>query len=804
MKRILALLLMLALLLGSMPAGAEELLPIAAEEIIMEETVAEEPAAEEPAIEEPAEIPAETTPEPAAEPSAEPTIEVSAGPAAEPSAEPAVEASAEPTVEVPAGPSAEPDTEPAAEAEIEPSADASAQPAPETVLEAAPEAASEEPALLAAAPALMPPMVVFGENWFHDPDGAAVIPCEAGDSSFTIEWTFGSEAASYRIQSAEIPEKGEEEVRLNVAVVTEKKVELPTAAYSEGPYMLYINASMEDGSVVSNQLRFRLEMPKQIVLNAQEVSLGVGESFILESVNTAGCSFTSSKPKYASVDASGKISAKRAGSAVITVEYGGLSAECKVTILRAPSSVTISEKKKTVSVGQSVQLMATVNKNSAGAIGWSSNSGIAAVDANGVVTAHQTGTAKITATSYNGKKASCTLTIVPAPSFIRLDVESLSLPMGMSAQLNPSSDKGSNPGFTYESSDENIAVVDANGKITAVNTGAAIITASTYNGYTAACAVTVTPAPTAVTLNSYAIELGVGEKFQLIPAVDQGDDAGYTYASKAARTAAVDKNGLITAKKAGTTVVRVTTFNGVYADCEVTVKRAPSSIKFSTGKIQLGVGQSAMLEVALSKNSTGAYTLTSDSDIIAINADNSVTALAAGAAKITAKTYNGKKGSCTVTVVPAPGSVAIETAEYSIPMGMTAQLKPVINDGSMTSFAYASSDQNIAVVDESGAITAVNTGTAIITVTTHNGLAASCTVNVTPAPSVITLNADALELGVGEKYQISASADHGEDAGFTYQSKTTRVATVDKNGLITAKKAGTTVIRVTAFNGVYA
>ncbi|MBQ8505966.1 MAG: carboxypeptidase regulatory-like domain-containing protein, partial [Clostridia bacterium] len=132
---------------------------------------------------------------------------------------------------------------------------------------------------------------------------------------------------------------------------------------------------------------------------------------------------------------------------------------------------------------------------------------------------------------------------------------------------------------------------------------------------------------------------------------DHGEDAGFTYQSKTTRVATVDKNGLITAKKAGTTVIRVTAFNGVYADCEITVKRAPSSITLSAKAITMFAGQEQPLAYKLSSNSAGSVSYaSSDENVAMVDANGVVYAIAAGTAKVKATTFNGKSATCTITV----------------------------------------------------------------------------------------------------------------------------------------------------------
>lgn len=227
------------------------------------------------------------------------------------------------------------------------------------------------------------------------------------------------------------------------------------------------------------------------------------------------------------------------------------------------------------------------------------------------------------------------------------------LPMGMTLDLKPAVEKGSMANFTCTSSDENIAVVDNRGMVTAVNTGKVIISVTTYNGISASCAITVTLAPTKVFLNADNLELGLKETFQLEASTDQGGKQVFGYQSSEDSVVSVSKEGLLTAKRVGTAVVTVSTFNGVETQCKITVKKAPSSIRLNKKELELNVGETFQLLAELSNGSAGKTSYSSDSACVSVDENGLITAVSEGKARITAKVYNGKAVSC-VVIVSAP------------------------------------------------------------------------------------------------------------------------------------------------------
>ena len=111
----------------------------------------------------------------------------------------------------------------------------------------------------------------------------------------------------------------------------------------------------------------------------------------------------------------------------------------------------------------------------------SSDTDIIVVDAGGTVTAVKEGTAAVTALAGN-KVATCVVTVIKRTvevTSVTLDKSTLSLAKGdteiLVATVTP--DDATDKTITWASSDETVAVVDQNGKVTAVDAGTATITA---------------------------------------------------------------------------------------------------------------------------------------------------------------------------------------------------------------------------------------------------------------------------------------------------------------------------------------
>ena len=160
------------------------------------------------------------------------------------------------------------------------------------------------------------------------------------------------------------------------------------------------------------------------------------------------------------------------------------------------SAIELSESEKTVFVGDTFTITATVKPEDAfnRTVTWSSSDpSIATVDENGTVTAIAKGEAIITAESDDGVKAECKVTVEKKVAAIELSESEKTVFVGdtftITATVKP--EDAFNRTVTWSSSDPSIATVDENGTVTAIAEGEAIITAESADGVTAECKVTV-------------------------------------------------------------------------------------------------------------------------------------------------------------------------------------------------------------------------------------------------------------------------------------------------------------------------
>lgn len=486
--------------------------------------------------------------------------------------------------------------------------------------------------------------------------------------------------------------------------------------------------------------------------------------------------WSSSDPKIADVDENGVVTPVANGVAVITVttEDGGFTDKCKITvdIPREPVKVTgilldiksaiLTEKGETLTLNAKVEPENAFNQE----VMWKSfNEAAAIVNEAGRVTAVASGKAVIAVTTRDGGYvALCEITVeIPEPVIpvtgISLQPDNAILTgLGDKLSLNPEvkPENATDKAVTYRSSNPDAATVDEKGVVTAAGEGETVITAATVDGgFEAVCKVKVEiPVEnvdvTGVTLNqTEAVLTKENETLRLVAQIlpENATNKKVEWYSSNQEAAAVDDNGVITAIANGESVITVTTEDGAFtAQCRVKVEIPVrvEGIYLSHNLVQLDKeGATLQLQATVNpdnaENKNVAFTSTAP-QVAQVSQEGLITARSNGQTAVIATTEDGKfTAVCIVTVdVKAPHvavtGVKLDKTEVNLTAkGDTVCLKAVVEPEAATNkgVLWISSNTGIAVVNQSGVVTAVGNGTVTVTaVTTEGEKAASCKVNV--------------------------------------------------------------------------
>ena len=493
----------------------------------------------------------------------------------------------------------------------------------------------------------------------------------------------------------------------------------------------------------------------------------------------------------------------------------------------AVTGVMLSQTSVELTEGESIRLAATVSPGNATdkTIIWSSdNETVATVSSAGDVVAKVPGIANISVKTHDGgMTATCRVTVVSkkiSVSGVSLDNATLSMIEGetrtLKAAVTP--EDATDKSVTWSSDNTSVADVTSTGVVVAKSPGTASITVKTNDGgKTAKCSVTVNSKVISVygvSLSDYYLTMTEDDTYALTATVmpEDATDKTVTWSSSDTDVATVSSEGLVTARSEGSAEITVKTNDGgKTATCSVTVKAKVipvAGISLDISSVTLNVGQTQALTATVSPDNATDKTVTWNSSnvvVASVSSEGVVRAVSAGTATISA-TAGNFTADCSVTVVMPVASVSLNKNELTIEKGKSETLTATVSPSDATdkTVTWQSSNNAIATVDQNGRVTAVNAGSAVITVTTKDGSkTATCNVTVVIPVTSVSLNKTELTIEKGKSETLTATVNPSDatNKAVTWQSSNTAIATVDQNGKVTAKELGNVTITVTTKDG---
>ena len=212
-----------------------------------------------------------------------------------------------------------------------------------------------------------------------------------------------------------------------------------------------------------------------------------------------------------------------------------------------------------------------------------------------------------------------------------------------------------NKTLVWSSTDENIAKVDATGKVTSVNDGSCIITATTTDGtnISATCNIEVNSKiyVTGVSVDPTTLDLYVSEQAQLTASVTPTDatNPALVWSSTDENVAKVDANGKVTAIAQGECKIKVASVDDPTKFAECVVKVSAKTFTLTPSSATLYTTEKLQLQWGGVPPGTPSFS-SSNSAIASVDANGLITGLSNGTAKISA-TLNGITRTCDVIVV---------------------------------------------------------------------------------------------------------------------------------------------------------
>jgi uncharacterized protein YjdB len=369
---------------------------------------------------------------------------------------------------------------------------------------------------------------------------------------------------------------------------------------------------------------------------------------------------------------------------------------------------------------------------------------------------------------------------------------------------------------SWSTSDSSVATVDQGGIVHAVKPGKTVITVKSVDGgYTASCDVDVSALVIkSITLNPSVISTVPGSMLTIQASIDPSNATDKTVLWKSSDpSVATVATGVVNALSVGSAVITASNSDGtVKAACAVTVNPVSvTSIDITESSVNMYVGDTHTLSASILPADATDATITwtsSDSTVASVSSSGKITALKKGAATVTAKANGGScSDTCSVTVsaVPVSGiSITDPSGSLVIPAQTGYQIVWSVSPSNAgdTSVSWLSGDNSVATVSDSGYVTGVTQGNAIITVKTNDGgftAYIAVTVQSVPVTGITIPSHLTIKTGSGANTIVpNITPSNATNQTLTWSSSNTAVATVDASGTVMPLSVGVTTITVTS------
>ena len=373
---------------------------------------------------------------------------------------------------------------------------------------------------------------------------------------------------------------------------------------------------------------------------------------------------------------------------------------------------------------------------------------------------------------------------------------------------------------SYRTDDAAVAKVDQLGTITAVAPGRTKIRLTAQGGASAAVDVEVVGVPvTSFALNTHQVSMDKGDVSGLSCSFNRGAAAQKViWQSGDPGVVTVDTAGRLTAVGAGETYVTATTASGLSDSCRVTVYVRGRAVEIIPSGLTVGVGSVFGLDVSyLPEDTTDTVDkwMSSDAQILSVDANGTARAISAGEAEVTVRTRDGLESTAKIVVEPAakgfmlePGKVTIERGDFCVIAPVFLRLDGQADESVSHHVVWSSSNPAVARV-ENGMVIGEASGEAVITAKA-DGYETRCNVTVVTTVQKVALNVTEKTLYKEEAempFQLKATLtpEDADDLTVTYTTDNPLVAKVSPTGLVTMTGGyGTAVITAQSASGATA
>lgn len=486
----------------------------------------------------------------------------------------------------------------------------------------------------------------------------------------------------------------------------------------------------------------------------------------------------------ANISSSGLITATIIGSSTITATFENVSSVAQLNVTAATlSSINIDPGSNSIANGTNSALHAngiysdlTSQDLTAQVIWQSSDTAIATINTDGILTSQGVGNVTVTAT-LGAINNTTDITITAATlNSISVTPGNISIANGTSSNFqatgfySDSSSQDLTSQVSWQSNDPAIADINSSGLLTSNNTGSTTVTAS-INGQTSSASITVTAAALSsinITPGQSSIANGTSLSFHATGLFTDQTTQDLTqqvlWQSDNNAVSDIDFNGLLSGNSVGSSIITAS-LGTISNTASVTITPATlSSISVIPGVTSIANGTNISLvangiysDQSTQNLSSQVTWLSGNSLILEVSTSGLVTARSVGSTTITAN-FNGQNSSSSITVTAAILiSIEITPLTQSLPAGTTQAFSAtgIYSDNSFQDITdlvtWISSNTTVATInntpDNKGQLGSLISGQTNITaslssISTTNLLtvtdAVLTSIDITPITSVIS------------------------------------------------------------------
>lgn len=440
------------------------------------------------------------------------------------------------------------------------------------------------------------------------------------------------------------------------------------------------------------------------------------------------------------------------------------------------------------------------------------------------------GTAKVTVQSKHNREAFSTFDLVVTETKItniQLTEKEINIKVGENYTIVPklTPDKPDDAVLNWETSDASKVKVDANGVITGVGVGQAVITVSGGTAKPVSVIVNVRAGLTSIAFEYTNLELAKYDTFQLNVIFNPAENVNKSlhFATTDSNIVNVDAKGMLTANEEGMALITC------WADdigpdkpisCLVTVSKEvieAESFEIFPEEETIRVGDSFEIIPEFSPSDTSDQQVVYKSrneSIASVDENGVVVGISEGTTVISCtppKTKNNdlEEKFCIVTVLPEV-SLEISPVNKTIAKGSSFTINAVVmpEDEKDTPMEWYSEDENVASVSQNGKVTGLGYGVTTITCTlTEYDISATCRVTVAKLKTTLKLDKTSIRINVGQSYTLkkTVTTNASKKPSVVFSTANKKIATVGKSsGKVKGKKVGSTTITAKTTDSIQA